>query len=203
MMREYTAKEEGYMFVYVSNENATLVDAYFDDIVMTHTKGNVVQYNEYYPFGMQAANSWTRENTTGNNFLANGGTELNTTSNMYDLDFRNYDPTLGRMHQVDPMASKYSSYTPYNFSFNDPVTYNDPSGADPLYDETTLATFGEQMVGGVYRSRVMDNGVFGRPGGPPGSLSTDEMRGSIYADAEQVRNGTYSGAVILKKQIKN
>jgi RHS repeat-associated protein len=102
-----------------------------DDIAMTHTKGNVIQYNEYYPFGMQTANSWTRENTTGNNFLANGGTELNTTSNLYDLAYRHYDPVLGRMNGVDPMASKYSSLTPYNFSFNDPVTFADPSGADP------------------------------------------------------------------------
>ena len=85
----------------------------------------------YNPFGMQTANSWTRENTTGNNFLANGGTELNTTSNLYDLEYRNYDPVLGRMNQVDPMASKYASLTPYNFSFNDPVTFSDPNGADP------------------------------------------------------------------------
>jgi len=35
MSREYTIKEEGYVFMYVSNENATLVDVYFDDIVMT------------------------------------------------------------------------------------------------------------------------------------------------------------------------
>jgi len=120
--------------MYVSNENATLVDVYFDDIVMTHTKGNVVQYNEYYPFGLQTANSWTRENNTGNNFLANGGTELNTTSNLYDLQYRNYDPILGRMNQVDPMATKYASLTPYNFAFNDPVYYNDISGADPNQD---------------------------------------------------------------------
>lgn len=134
LMREYTAKEEGYVFMYVSNESATLVDVYFDDVVMTHTKGNVVQYNEYYPFGLQTGNSWTRENTTGNNFLGNGGTELNATSNLYDLHYRNYDPTLGRMNQVDPMATKYASLTPYNFAFNDPVYYNDVSGADPNTD---------------------------------------------------------------------
>ena len=131
LMREYTAKEEGYIFMYVSNENATLVDVYFDDVVMTHTKSNVIQYNEYYPFGMNTANSWTRENTTGNNYLANGGTELNQTSQLYDLDYRNYDPILGRMNGIDPMATKYASLSPYNFSFNDPVTFNDVSGADP------------------------------------------------------------------------
>jgi RHS repeat-associated protein len=122
--------------MYVSNESPTLVDVYFDDVVMTHTKGNLIQYNEYYPFGLQTANSWTRENVTGNNFLGNGGTELNTTSNLYDLDYRNYDPILGRMNGVDPMATKYASLTPYNFSFNDPVTFNDPSGADPDYGIT-------------------------------------------------------------------
>ena len=48
-------------------------------------------------FGLQTANSWTRDNTTTNNFLANGGTELNPTSALYDLEFRNYDPILGRV----------------------------------------------------------------------------------------------------------
>jgi RHS repeat-associated protein len=89
--------------------------------------------------GLQTANSWTRENITGNNFLANGGTELNTTSNLYDLEYRHYDPILGRMNGVDPMAVKYSSLSPYNYSFNDPVTFNDPSGADPY-----------NQYGGVY-----------------------------------------------------
>jgi RHS repeat-associated protein len=131
MMREYIVKEEGYAFLYISNENETQVDVYFDDVVMTHTMGNVIQYNEYYPFGLQTANSWTRENTTGNNFLGNGGTEMNATSSLYDLAFRNYDPVLCRMNAVDPMASKYASLTPYNFSFNDPMTFNDPSGAEP------------------------------------------------------------------------
>jgi hypothetical protein len=37
------------------------------------------------------------------------------------------------MNGVDPMATKYASLTPYNFSFNDPVTFTDPSGADPEY----------------------------------------------------------------------
>ncbi len=80
---------------------------------------------------MQTANSWTRDGATGNNFLANGGTEFNATSNLYDLDYRNYDPVLGRMNGVDPMAAKYASLTPYNYSFNDPVSFTDPNGADP------------------------------------------------------------------------
>src|ERR1041385_4147572 len=70
-----------------------------DDFKVTVTPTNIIQSNEYYPFGSQTANSWTRDNSVANNFLANGGTELNTTSSLYDLEFRNYDPILGRMHQ--------------------------------------------------------------------------------------------------------
>jgi RHS repeat-associated protein len=56
---------------------------------------------------------------------------LNPTSSLYDLEFRNYDPILGRMNQVDPFADKYSSLSSYHYSFNNPVSFNDPNGADP------------------------------------------------------------------------
>src|SRR5262245_7138171 len=111
---QVTVKEAGYMFVYLSYEDQSNNYVYFDDFKVTHTKNNLIQGNEYYPFGLQTANSWTRENATANNFLANGGTELNNTSQVYDLDYRNYDPILGRMNQVDPMADRYSSHTTYN-----------------------------------------------------------------------------------------
>jgi hypothetical protein len=35
------------------------------------------------------------------------------------------------MNQVDPMADKYSSHTPYNFAFNRPNMVTDVNGADP------------------------------------------------------------------------
>jgi RHS repeat-associated protein len=133
MSASYTVKEQGYAYLYVSNENPTLMDVYFDDVTMSYTQGNIIQGNEYYAHGFQTANSWTRDNAVANNFLANGGTELNTTTGLMDLEYRNFDPVLGRMNQVDPMADKYSSHTPYNYAFNTPVMINDPNGADPSY----------------------------------------------------------------------
>jgi hypothetical protein len=44
--------------------------------------------------------------------------------------YRSYDPAIGRMNGVDPMVDKYASMTPYNYSMNDPIYYNDPSGAE-------------------------------------------------------------------------
>jgi len=103
-------------------------DVYFDDVKMTYTPTNILQSNEYYPFGLQTANSWTRDNTT-NNFLYNSSSELNTTTAMYDLPFRNYDAALGRFFQVDPLAHTSSDLTPYHYANNNPVAFNDPSGA--------------------------------------------------------------------------
>jgi RHS repeat-associated protein len=81
--------------------------------------------------GLQTSNSWTRTGVTGNNFLGNGGTELNTTTSLYDLDWRNYDPVLGRLNQVDPLTDRMSSLSPYQFSFNNPTGFNDPTGLIP------------------------------------------------------------------------
>ncbi len=166
-----TVKEAGYIFVYLSYEDQSNNYVYFDDFKVTLTPTNIIQSNEYYAFNMASPSSWTRDNATTNNFLANGGTELNTTSNLYDLEFRNYDPVLGRMHQVDPMADKYSSHTPYNYSFNSPVVFNDPSGADP--DHSLYDTY----VAPYWRPRPVDTSAGGA--GDGGSSNGFGDQGSV------------------------
>ncbi len=160
------------------------MEVYFDDVTVTQTKSNLIQYNEYYPFGQQTAGSWTRENTLDNNFLANGGTELNKTSNLYDLDYRNYDQILGRMNGVDPLTTKYASLTPYNFSFNDPVTFTDPSGADPFDDWLEEFHELETWFNNTMPSTVMD------PGGG-GGYGSGAYYGSVMG-GYGVMAGSYS-----------
>jgi RHS repeat-associated protein len=128
MTASYTVKEAGYAYLYVSNEQTSMTDVYFDDVRISYTPSAIIQGNEYYPFGLQTANSWTRDGSS-NNYLANGSTEFNPTSSVYDLDFRNYDPVLGRLNQVDPLATNDVSLSPYHYSFNNPVRFIDPSGA--------------------------------------------------------------------------
>jgi RHS repeat-associated protein len=168
LSQEYTARGEGFIYVYVSNENPTLVDVYFDDVTVTHTKSNLIQGNEYYPFGMQTANSWTRESVTGNSFLGNSGTELNPTSGWYDLQFRNYDPVLGRLVQVNPMVSKYESSSPYNFAFNSPAIFTDPSGADPSFDDRFERSYiiMSELYSKQWQELKGDGGGGGLSGGP-------------------------------------
>ncbi|NOS93402.1 MAG: hypothetical protein HOP30_15895 [Cyclobacteriaceae bacterium] len=158
--------------MYVSNENPTLVDVYFDDVKMSYTPSNILQSNEYYPYGLQTVNSWTRASATGNNFLANAGTELNTTSQLYALEFRNYDPILGRLHQVDPMADKYASLSPYHYSFNNPATFTDANGADVLWGLYTREEFARANMG---RDQAWSHG------GATGDLSPEAMAESVHS----------------------
>ncbi|MGE0589960.1 MAG: DUF6443 domain-containing protein [Cyclobacteriaceae bacterium] len=152
----YRVEKPGYAYIYLSNENPTLVDVYFDDMSISQTKSPVLQYNEYYPFGMQTMESWTRENTT-NQFLYNSATELNSTTGFYDLAFRNYDPVLGRFVQVDPLADRFGSLSPYHYADDSPVVYNDPIGLKKTKEEREQKTphsapgqGGKDNTGGEY-----------------------------------------------------
>ena len=133
MTASYTVKEPGYAYLYVSNEQAVQTDVYFDDVKMTYTPTNIIQSNDYYAFGLQHNTSWTRDNSS-NNFLYDGGSEINTTTNWYDLPARNYDPALGRFFQIDPLAHADHTLTPFHYAGNNPIGFNDPTGLIKRYD---------------------------------------------------------------------
>jgi RHS repeat-associated protein len=110
---------------------------------------DVVQCNEYYALGLSTSSSWAREGSK-NNFLYNAGNKLNAASGWYDMFYRNYDPALGRMMQVDPYASLYPSLNPYNYALNNPVTINDPTGGkayDSMNESWRHPSWGSQRTG--------------------------------------------------------
>jgi len=167
LTQSYTVKEAGYAYLYISNEHPTYVDIYFDDVTMTYTPSYVLQYSEYYPFGLQTPNSWTRDNST-NNFLYDAGNELNTTSGFYDLPFRNYDAALGRFFQIDPLAHKDHSTSPFGYAANNPILFNDPSGLMVPENSSTWTTsqfrayfYSQGGNQGSFQDWAQENGIFG------------------------------------------
>ena len=96
--------------------------------VVDGVSGEVVETNDYYPFG-------SRWNTTSdlmddtNRFRYNSKEEqFNFGTPYIDYGTRQYDPVLGRWFAQDPLSEKYYSISPYAFCAGNPVKYLDPDG---------------------------------------------------------------------------
>ena len=57
--------------------------------------------------------------------------EVKGEGNQQDYGMRIYDGRLGRFLSVDPLASSYPWYTPYQFAGNIPITFIDRDGLEP------------------------------------------------------------------------
>lgn len=121
-------KEPGYVYIWLSNENETAVEVYFDDFKVTHTKSPVIQEDDYYPFGL-TFNSYSRESSAKNNNLYNGK-ELQDELNLgwYDYQARQYDPAIGRWIAIDPLADLSRRWSSYTYCYNSPLLFIDPDG---------------------------------------------------------------------------
>lgn len=58
------------------------------------------------------------------------GKELNSELELdwYDFGARNYDASLGRWMNIDPLAENYSATSPYVYTLNNPLFFVDPDG---------------------------------------------------------------------------
>src|SRR5690606_11810684 len=59
------------------------------------------------------------------------GKELDDETGNYYHGARYYDPKTSIWLSVDPLASEMPSWSPYNFTFNNPLRYVDPLGLSP------------------------------------------------------------------------
>ena len=120
--------------------------------VSVDQSGTVVQKDDYYPFGL-TFNSWSPSRNGGkNNYQFNGNEVQVEIPNVADFNARFYDASLGRFMNIDPLAEVQESWTPYHFSYNNPIMLNDPSGLlpeetleDEESEESRLKRLGESM----------------------------------------------------------
>ncbi len=122
--------KNGYLYIYVSNQSPQ--DVYFDDLTVTQTTGPLIQEQSYYPFGLQMAGISDKAiNKINNQNKFNGGVELEEDYgvNLYSTFYRNYDPQIGRFDGVDILSEKTRGFSGYQFATNNPIIYNDPTGA--------------------------------------------------------------------------
>jgi RHS repeat-associated protein len=120
------------MYIYLSNEDPTPAEVYFDDFKVTQVKSPVVQMDDYYPFGL-AFNSFSRENSLKQDFKYNGK-ELQDELNLGWLDYgaRMYMADVGRWAVVDEKAEKYYPLSVYNYALCNPIIFIDPDGREVI-----------------------------------------------------------------------
>ena len=127
--------------------------------------GNVVQKDDYYPFGLTF--NHYESMPPANQYLFNGKEEQNEWG-VLDYEWRNYNAAIGRFNSIDPHADRYLSVSPYNYAFNNPILYVDPDGRD-----------------GTLYLQVLT--------GPNGQVSADAKNGIVDAINRLVKNFKENG----------
>ncbi|MCR6722091.1 MAG: hypothetical protein NVV59_17795 [Chitinophagaceae bacterium] len=93
-------------------------------------QADVVNANDYYPFGMQMPGR--KYNSEEYRYGFNGKEKDIDISSLtaYDYGFRIYNPGIARFLSVDPLTGSYPFYTPYQFAGNKPTACIDLDGAE-------------------------------------------------------------------------
>jgi len=92
---------------------------------------------------------------------------------LYDYGARFYDPALGRWISVDPLSDEYYSWSPYNYTMDNPVKYIDPNGE-----------FVGTLIGGI---------IGGIAGGIKAAVNNENVLAGI---GEGATAGAIAGAVV-------
>lgn len=128
--------QNGYLLVFLSSR-ALSKSTFFDDVRLKFMRGALREENHYYPFGLTVKSNSSLIADPRDNKTLFGSKELENTwgQNWYNFGARRYDMQLGRWMGVDPLADKMPTWSPYTFSFNNPIYFTDPDGQEPTPSE--------------------------------------------------------------------
>ena len=127
------ANKNGYAYIFFINESEE--DVFFDNFMLSHERGRILDETHYYPFGLTiAAISSKASGSLANRSKYNGKEEqreeFSDGSGLEWTDYgaRMYDNQIGRWNVMDPKADYYYPISSYTYTLNNPIRYVDPDG---------------------------------------------------------------------------
>ena len=102
---------------------------------------------DYYPFGLELKGRWTpAHDVTVDNRMRYNGKELSDDAGLYYYGARVYEPSIGRFTGVDPLADAphLVGWSPYHYTYNNPINYIDPDGRSPIKGLKALFNVGRR-----------------------------------------------------------
>ncbi len=176
------AMKSGYFFVFLTNETKDKY-TFFDNLVVQHYSGPLNEETQYYPFGLVAAGISSKAFGGLENNKKYNGIELEKALNLnvYDAQFRELDPQVGRWWQIDPKTDEMYMWSTYASNFDNPVRFEDRLGDMP------------DCCGGIWDkiANAADKVMLSASGTLWGMLNTSTM-GIVSTDPFNVRPGLTS-----------
>jgi RHS repeat-associated protein len=116
---------------------------------------SLIYREEYFPFGETSFGSYSRKRYR---FC---GKERDEESGLYYYGARYYAPWSCRFVSLDPLASKYPFYTPYQYAGNRPINFIDLDGLEPATgkaeSDQSPAMFSKDANGESKMNRSLDS----------------------------------------------
>ena len=110
------------IFYWIIKDHKSNVRTILDD------NGGVVETMDYFPFNLRH----DYDSSPAYEWNVEGGLEQTGVAKHIDIfEARSYDRLIGRFTSVDPLADQMASWSPYNYTFNNPINLTDPTGMYP------------------------------------------------------------------------
>ncbi len=175
----------------MGNVRLSYIDADSDGAI--DPSNEIIDENNYYPFGLQHKGYNENISSLGNSIAKKynyQGQELEEElgKNTLAYQWRDYDPAIGRFNRIDRYAEKYVDTSPYSYVTNNPIHFREVKGDSILvhfFDKD-----GKRLNSVPKNVQKMFNEEFGISVGYNSDTNMLYLEGEIDSDLSQSESAT-------------